>query len=889
MCADLSLPVHFHIGASLTTMTYFGTYPWESQNEDTKLAIGGTLLFIGNARVVTNIILSGLLDRHPTLKMVSVESGVGWIPFILETLDYEMSENAPKELEHMSMLPSQYFRRNLYATFWFEKTNVPALVASVGEDNILFEHGLPAPDLPLPQAARLGGPEDERAHARGATQDPGRERRRGSTGSDRPGVPAVRTVLAAPLVEVAVDSDPWMLSVLGPDLHQAEPLAFTTGGRWPPGPLPPDDEDPGPAGEWRPLVRVVAEVRGDRIYRATLTAGPGPAGAPAAEARVAVRLVDEGTVSVSAEVVGAAVCRQTFVAEAGERFLGFGERSHAVSIERGVVENYVGEGPYQPDEYQFLPGTVPPWGLRRRSDATYYPVPWVLSTRGYGLLVERDEVSYARFRIEADDRWSVEVEAGTLDYVVFAGPTPLDALARFTARTGRQAAPERWWFGPWYQSGHANHVPLEEEIRQVDVVLGAGAAVSAAETHCRYLPLGEDRGFEESERARTEMFHERGLAALTYLNPLVGTEYAEAFRAAEEQGALLRRPDGETYLFEAYAGGRQPPHADETQYDFTHAAACHAWARVAERAVAAGYDGWMEDFGEYTPLDAVASDGSTGTALHNRYPALFHAAADAAAPRARVEVGPEAGPLRGSGWIGSAASTPIVWGGDPTTSWGFDGLASRGDGGPDHGGERRGHVGERRGRVLLARSSAHARAADPLDPVRRLQPRDADQGGRHRGPGLPAPADLGPRHPAALGAVEPLAHASERLPDDGARDLPSQRSPDHVRPRARVWRHRSGGRRVPPRARSPRGARARTRSRHPPGGRTARTLAPALRRRSAASRSGGRRGARHAGGDPGLRPRRHRTPPPARRRPDVQPLRWPPARMSRFQSRPEAA
>ena len=65
VCADLQLPVHFHIGASLTTMTYFGTYPWESQDEDTKLAIGGTLLFIGNARVVTNIILSGMLDRHP--------------------------------------------------------------------------------------------------------------------------------------------------------------------------------------------------------------------------------------------------------------------------------------------------------------------------------------------------------------------------------------------------------------------------------------------------------------------------------------------------------------------------------------------------------------------------------------------------------------------------------------------------------------------------------------------------------------------------------------------------------------------------------------------------------------------------------------------------------
>jgi predicted TIM-barrel fold metal-dependent hydrolase len=151
VCAENHLPVHFHIGASLTTMTYFGTYPWESQNDDTKLAIGGTLLFIGNARVVANIILSGMLERHPTLQMVSVESGVGWIPFILEALDYEMSENAPKELDKLSMLPSEYFKRQLYATFWFEKNNIPALIASVGEDNVLFETDFPHPTCLYPK------------------------------------------------------------------------------------------------------------------------------------------------------------------------------------------------------------------------------------------------------------------------------------------------------------------------------------------------------------------------------------------------------------------------------------------------------------------------------------------------------------------------------------------------------------------------------------------------------------------------------------------------------------------------------------------------------------------------------------------------------------------
>ncbi|HXY27473.1 MAG TPA: amidohydrolase family protein, partial [Acidimicrobiales bacterium] len=66
-------------------------------------------------------------------------------------LDYEMAENAPAQLARMSMLPSEYFRRNLYATFWFEKTNVPALIAAVGEDNVLFETDFPHPTCLYPK------------------------------------------------------------------------------------------------------------------------------------------------------------------------------------------------------------------------------------------------------------------------------------------------------------------------------------------------------------------------------------------------------------------------------------------------------------------------------------------------------------------------------------------------------------------------------------------------------------------------------------------------------------------------------------------------------------------------------------------------------------------
>jgi predicted TIM-barrel fold metal-dependent hydrolase len=150
VCAEARLPVHFHIGASQTTMSFFGNYPWPSHNDDIKYGIGGTLLFIGNARVVVNMISAGVLERHPELKIVSVESGAGWIPFILEALDYELQENAPKDRAKMSLSPTEYFRRQIYATMWFERTNLPQLVAAVGEDNILFETDYPHPTCLYP-------------------------------------------------------------------------------------------------------------------------------------------------------------------------------------------------------------------------------------------------------------------------------------------------------------------------------------------------------------------------------------------------------------------------------------------------------------------------------------------------------------------------------------------------------------------------------------------------------------------------------------------------------------------------------------------------------------------------------------------------------------------
>lgn len=144
-CAEHDMPVNFHIGASDTSLTWFGTSPWPSHDDERKLAIGSAMMYLSNARILANLVFSGVFERFPSVRFVSVESGVGWIPFFLESLDYQLYESAPQAVDELSMLPSEYFRRQIYATTWFERKNIDSLVAAIGADNLLFETDFPHP------------------------------------------------------------------------------------------------------------------------------------------------------------------------------------------------------------------------------------------------------------------------------------------------------------------------------------------------------------------------------------------------------------------------------------------------------------------------------------------------------------------------------------------------------------------------------------------------------------------------------------------------------------------------------------------------------------------------------------------------------------------------
>ena len=115
-----------------------------------------TMAVLENAKCMTDLILSGIPHRFPNLPLVSVESGVGWIPFLMESLDWQWKNNGVRE-EHpeYDLLPSEYFRRQIYASFWFEEAGV-AKALELFPDNILFETDYPHPTCQAPGPASAG-------------------------------------------------------------------------------------------------------------------------------------------------------------------------------------------------------------------------------------------------------------------------------------------------------------------------------------------------------------------------------------------------------------------------------------------------------------------------------------------------------------------------------------------------------------------------------------------------------------------------------------------------------------------------------------------------------------------------------------------------------------
>jgi len=137
--ATAGLPVHFHtIGAKRADWSMM---PPRVQRVAFATHITGFQLHM--ADVLMSVIFAGVLERYPNLKLVIGESGIGWIPYVLDRMDLEW-EDQFKDLD-LTMRPSEYWRRQCKATYQSDRIGV-ALLEELGPETIMWGSDFPHPD-----------------------------------------------------------------------------------------------------------------------------------------------------------------------------------------------------------------------------------------------------------------------------------------------------------------------------------------------------------------------------------------------------------------------------------------------------------------------------------------------------------------------------------------------------------------------------------------------------------------------------------------------------------------------------------------------------------------------------------------------------------------------
>lgn len=100
------------------------------------------------------VLLGGMCERHPNLRVVGLESGAGWLPYILWYYDELYERYHDCDLPPMKLKPSEYFKRQCFLSAELEEPTLKYVVDYIGADNIVTACDFPHPEGPYPDGVR---------------------------------------------------------------------------------------------------------------------------------------------------------------------------------------------------------------------------------------------------------------------------------------------------------------------------------------------------------------------------------------------------------------------------------------------------------------------------------------------------------------------------------------------------------------------------------------------------------------------------------------------------------------------------------------------------------------------------------------------------------------
>jgi predicted TIM-barrel fold metal-dependent hydrolase len=162
---DVDLPITFHVST--------GRDPRTARSQGGAVINYTVHSLAPTMEPLVNICASGVAERHPNLRFGSIEAGIGWVAWMLEAMDEAYRKHHMWVKPKLELLPSEYFRRQGFASFQEDKSGLDLARGHDLGDNFLWANDFPHHEGTWPYSAQaiertMGGLDDaERARILG--------------------------------------------------------------------------------------------------------------------------------------------------------------------------------------------------------------------------------------------------------------------------------------------------------------------------------------------------------------------------------------------------------------------------------------------------------------------------------------------------------------------------------------------------------------------------------------------------------------------------------------------------------------------------------------------------------------------------------------------------
>jgi alpha-glucosidase (family GH31 glycosyl hydrolase) len=368
--------------------------------------------------------------------------------------------------------------------------------------------------------------------------------------------------------------------------------------------------------------------------------------------------------------------RMGFDSPAAESFHGLGERYNAFNLRGSTLDALVYE------QY------------KNQGVHTYIPVPFFLSSQGYGFYLETARFSTFDLAASRTDRWHFQAEIGSqasLNFHVYAGKEPRYNLQMFSHQVGLPQLPPDWAFGHWISSNEWNSQATVLEQVRLSNLHDIPASVLVIEAwadektfyiwnDAQYVPKPADHPFQLADlnfpadglwpdpKGMIDELHRQGIRLLLWQIPVLKDLGGERHPQQDideaymlEKGYHLKWPDGSPYRVRPFW------FHDSLLLDFNNPEAVDWWmSKRAYLLEELGVDGFKTDGGEHLwGRDVTFANGLRGDEGLNLYSNLYVGAYHRFARKKRDG---DALTFSRAGFTGAQAF-PCHWAGDENSTW----------------------------------------------------------------------------------------------------------------------------------------------------------------------------------------------------------------------------